>query len=180
MIYRILPLITLCALLSGCCKEEYRFAGDIAVSLVENTSALISTGLVADTLRGPFRYAARLGYDQFSEGPTFRPAQVLLAFSCDETYDRILDRASVRVTLDRGITFDDLPLPAGTDLVELLAGIPDLDTDGTVFSQDVELRVGTSFLERAAIPPGRYTFTFEGQLDDGTPVAQATAVYLDL
>ncbi len=175
-----LCIILLCALLTGCCKEEYRFSGDIAVSLVENTSAPVSVGLVADTLGGPFRYSARADYDRFTEVPVVRPAQLLLAFSCDETYDRTLDPASVRVFLDRSITFDGQPLAVGADLVALLAGIPEFDADAFVYGQGVDLSFGASFLERAEIPPGRYTFTLEGELDDGTPVAQSTAVYLDL
>ena len=177
---RLYVLLILLLALTGCCRDDYRFDGELDIRVVECTPGETLLNGVTDTIRGPFFYQATLNYVQLAAAPVVRPAQLLFAFSCAETYDRTLTAGSVRVTVDRSLVFDGQPYPAGGDLIELLERMPDGARRHSIHGQGVTLHIEEDFLARARLPAATYTFTFEGVLDDGTPVAQSTAVYLDL
>ena len=180
MSYRLLLLLLSSVLASACCREVYRFDDGVNVVLVEETEIIPGLDFVSDTIRGPFLYRARLSYRQLSGVPVVRPAQLFMAFSCDESYDVVLRDTTATVSLDRSFTFNGTIRPAGTDLISLLDGVAGTDSRAGGYPGSAELNFGQSFLDLASIPAGTYTFTFRGELEDGRIVEQSTPVYLDL
>ena len=171
-------------LLSGvltcaCCREEYIVYEEVSVSLVPLGSSFVNPTIV-DTLREPFHYTVRLIADQLAATPAVRWEQVLMAFSCEENYDRTLVDSLLTVSLDRSFTYNGAIIPPGTDLIPILDASEDKQTFAYPWELGVDMQFGAAFLKLASFAPGTYTFTFEGMLTDDTPVAAATPVYLEL
>ena len=175
---KILLFLLLAGLATACCTEEYEFRGDVSVSLAPRT-AEVTPAVIADTLRAPFYYYAELNYDLIGALPSVRWSQALMAFSCGEVYDRTPVDSTVTVTLDRSFTFKGQIIPPNVDLLPLLAEVEAADTYANVWWLGVNLEFGKGFLDLASFPAATYTFQFRASLDDGTPVAASTPVYLD-
>ena len=102
-----------------------------------------------------------------------------MAYSCDGVYDRTPVDSTVTVSLDRSFTFNGQIIPPNVDLLPLLAGVETTDTYAKVWWLGVILEFGQGFLDLATFPAGTYSFQYRASLDDGTPVAVTTPVYLD-
>ncbi len=181
MLGKIASFILLLLGTTACCYEEWQFRDEISVGIHEIIyDEGISPHLVADTITKAFFYNASCVYAMTAAAPVLRPSQILLAMSCDENYDRVLVKESVRVYLDQPITVLGATVLPGSDLLQVIADFPVTDAYASVGSTGVQLQFNDGFLEVSEIPRGVYTFTFEGMLEDGELLMESTSVYLDL
>ena len=178
---RFFTLLVLVITLPACCSETWQFEDDVQLTVLEiEPDGSWLPGVVADTIRGPFRFSADGQYLLAAAAPIVRPAQILLAFSCDYAYDRVFDREAYELSVNQPILVAGRVVNAGSSLLPALSEVP--LTDAYVSAGASGLQVGflEGILASADIPKGDYTFTFTGTMEDGTVFTRTATVYLDL
>ena len=178
---RCFTLLVLLLTLGACCTEEYKFEDEVQLTLVEAEFGRIQElGVVADTIRGPFEFRAEGRYLQATALPFVRPAQILMGFSCEETYDRIFDTEAYQLSLDKPVSIAGHSVGAGNNLLPALEDLPPEDASTLTFTSGLAVAFSAGALAAANIPAGDYTFTFTGVLEDGTVFTRTVTTYLDL
>lgn len=172
-------LIMISVFIQGCCESRYRITSVREMKAFE--TVVDSNGArninYIDTVKGVFGISTDLNSVTAMQN-NLSLINTCNAFSCKINYLNSILESSLSLTLDKPITFNNVTIPANTNLLEISnSGI---DVNISKYYAGLSFTFTERFLNNATIPNGVYIFALTGKTDDGADLISSAEIVLEL